>query len=304
MKINNISTQLYKQNNQCKERQTNNAPAFKGPVSNTLASAKDAFVKIGSPLYEGLATSKPFRFVIGKAAKSNNVITALMVAESVYLSSFYMLSTLGNKKIDKEQKPQMLINDALVLGVSTATTLFLDKGISGLYQNMLDKHFASPKTQDFYKKLGREVQKQLEANSAKNQLLGEIANGAEAVTAKLGEQLKGLVGKAGDLKPFEISADQLKELQGRVGSAVSANTGNLDKAKEAVGGFVDDVYTNLAAKNEINKLDKGFKKLKSVVIFGLVYRYLGPVVVTPIANKISAKLVKNKAEKQATTEKK
>lgn len=304
MKINNISTQLYKQNNQCKGIKADNVPAFKGPVSNTLASAKDAFVKTCSPLYEGLATSKPFRFVIGKAAKSNNVITALMVAESVYLSSFYMRSTLKNKKIDKEQKPQMLINDALVLGVSTATTLFLDNGINNLYQNMLDKHFANPKTQVFYKELGKKVQEQLGANSAKNQLLGEIANGAEAVTAKLGEQLSGLVGKAGDLKPFEISADKLSEIQTGVGNAIKNAGGNVDNAKKAVGGFVDDVYTNLAAKNEIDKIAPGLKKLKKLVIFGLVYRYLGPVVVTPIANKISAKLVKNKAEKQAITEKK
>lgn len=303
MKINNISTQLYKQNNQCKGIKADNAPAFKGPIPDALAKAKGVFVEKGSSRYEKLATSELFTKAVGKAAKSNNAITALMLAESIYLSSFYMLSTLFNKKIDKEQKPQMIINDALVLGVSSATTLFLDKSINGLYQKLLDKHFANPKTQEFYIDLGKKVQEQLGANSAKDQLLDKIANGTKAVTDKLDEQLKDLVGKTGKLKPFEISEAQLSKIKTDVGDAIKNAGENSDK-KQAVTQCIDKVYNQLAAKNEINKIEKGLKKLKSVVIFGLVYRYLGPVVVTPIANKISAKLVKNKTEKQAAPEKK
>lgn len=289
MKINSISTQQYKYNNQQKGAKANNSPAFKG-------------------FYETVAQSKPFQGAIGKFAKSDKTFTALLLFESCWLSGFYMLNTLRNKKIEKEQKPQMIINDAMVLGVSSAGSLFLDSKISGAFTKLTDKYLANPKNQQFYKELGKKVQEQAGANSAKNQLLGEIANGAEAVTAKLGEQLKGLVGKAGDLKPFEISADQLKELQGRVGSAVNANTGNLDKAKDAVTGCIDDVYTNLAAKNEFNKIVPGINKIKTLIVFGIIYRYLGPVVVTPLANKISSKFFNKKADKadnaQATTEKK
>ena len=41
-------------------------------------------------------------------------------------------------------------------------------------------------------------------------------------------------------------------------------------------------------------------KLKTIVIFGLIYRYIGPVLVTPLANKISSKLFKN--DKDSKTE--
>lgn len=289
MKINSISTQQYKYNNQQKGAKVNNSPAFKG-------------------FYETVAQSRPFRRLNGVVSRSDKTFTYLMLAESCWLSGFYMLNTLMNKKIDKEQKPQMIINDALVLGVSSAGSLFLDNKISGAYKKLTDKYFANPKNQQFYKELGKKVQEQAGANSAKNQLLAEIANGAEAVTTKLGDQLKGLVGKTGDLKAFEISADQLKELQGKVGEAVNANVGNLRKAKKAVSGCVDDVYERLAAKNETDKIVPGIDKLKTVIIFGIIYRYIGPVVVTPLANKISSKFFNKKADNadktQATPEKK
>ena len=89
----------------------------------------------------------------------NNTFTHLIVAESCFLSGFYMINTLRNKKIKKEQKPQMLINDTLTLGVSTAGAYLIEGKISKFVNNAAEKYFANH--QDFYTKLGLKAQEAL-----------------------------------------------------------------------------------------------------------------------------------------------
>jgi len=98
---------------------------------------------------------------------------------------------------------------------------------------------------------------------------------------------------------FEISADKLKTIQTNVKNAISLNSGNIDKAKEAVKGCVDDAYDALAARKEIKDIIPGINKLKTIVIFGLIYRYIGPVIVTPLANKLSSKFFNKKGKEEA-----
>lgn len=47
----------------------------------------------------------------------------------------------------------------------------------------------------------------------------------------------------------------------------------------------------------LNKYLTGIDKFKSIVIFTMIYRYLGPVVLTPVANKISGVIQKKKTAK-------
>ena len=70
----------------------------------------------------------------------------------------------------------------------------------------------------------------------------------------------------------------------------------MEGATKAAAGLIDDVYDKLAGKVEADKVIPGINKIKTLVIFGIIYRYLGPVVVTPIANKLSSKFFSNKKE--------
>ena len=229
-----------------------------------------------------------------------------MVAESCFLSGFYMINTLRNKKIKKEQKPQMLINDALTLGVSTAGAYLLDDKVTKVVDNLSNSYFT--KNQDFYINKAKESAKNI---AQKTGILDDIYNAAKeasddgigSVTKKIGEQLSGIVAKGDKTKAFQISADKLKEVQEGVSNAIKANKGNMEGAKKAATGLIDDVYDKLAGKVEADKIIPGINKIKTLVIFGIIYRYLGPVVVTPIANKLSSKFFSNKKDKE-TTEKK
>ena len=293
MRINSINnTYQFKKNS----NNYNNNPktqSFKG-VPSTITEPLSNF-------YEKVASKGGFQKFISKFSKTNS-FTHLMVAESCFLSGFYMINTLKNKKIKKEQKPQMLINDALTLGVSTAGAYFLDDKVTKVVDNLSNNYFT--KNQDFYINKAKESAKNL---AQKTGIMDDIFNAAKeatddgigAVTKKIGEQLSGIVAKGDKTKAFQISADKLKEVQEGVSNAIKANKGNMEGAKKAATGLIDDVYDKLAGKVEADKVIPGINKIKTLVIFGIIYRYLGPVVVTPIANKLSSKLFSNKKNNEA-----
>lgn len=49
-------------------------------------------------------------------------------------------------------------------------------------------------------------------------------------------------------------------------------------------------------KENVGKMGGGIKKLQSVFIFTLIYRYISPVIITPIANRISEKIQNDKKQ--------
>ena len=154
-----------------------------------------------SSKFERLSKSKPLQ-KFAKFLSTKNAFTHLIVADSALISGTYMIRTLKNKKIDKEQKPAMLINDALVWGFSTASTYLLDNKLNNLTEKTIDR---------FVK---------------------------------------------------------------------------VNKSNHHVMDHLDDYV-------------KGIKNIKSIVVAGFIYRYVGPVLMTPIANKISKALVGKGKDKDA-----
>lgn len=146
--------------------------------------------------FEALSKSKPLQ-KFAKFLSTKNAFTHLLVLDSALISGTYMLRTIKNKKIEKEQKPAMLINDALVWGFSTSCTYLLDSKLNKLAEKTIDKF-------------------------------------------------------------------------------VKANKGSAHVMEH-----LDDYV-------------KGIKNIKSLVIAGFIYRYVGPVIMTPIANKISKKVMEKR----------
>ena len=279
--------------------------SYKQPKTQSFKGVPETITKPLSNFYEKVAGSNSFQKFISKFSKTNS-FTHLMVAESCFLSGFYMINTLRNKKIKKEQKPQMLINDALTLGVSTAGAYLLDDKVTKVVDNISNSYFT--KNQDFYINKAKESARNI---AQKTGILDDIYNaakeasddGIDTVTKKIGEQISGIIAKGEKTKAFQISADKLKEVQEGVSNAIRANKGNMEGAKKAATGLIDDVYDKLAGKVEADKIVPGINKIKTLVIFGIIYRYLGPVVVTPIANKLSSKFFSNKKEKEPAEKK-
>lgn len=293
MRINAVNPNYNVKNNSSEKIQPSFGRVGTKPIVNGL-----------STFYNNVASKSGFQKGIKWFSKSDRSFTHIMVLESILLSGFYMINTLTNKKIKKEQKPQMVINDTLTLGVSAAGAYLAEDKITNVVMKGAEKFFANNK--DFYTKLGKDA-----AMASKNELLTKVADaavqngeglskGIENVVQSVGSHLKGIVGEEGKLKAFQMTKQNLSGIQDAVKNAVSSNAGNAEKAKEAVKAVIDDAYNNVAARGEADKLLPGINKLKVIIVFGLIYRYLGPVVITPIANKLSSKFFNNKKDESKT----
>ena len=293
MKINSINNQYQlntRRNNIQNSSQRQQNPSFGG--------VKDVIAEPLSNFYDKVASTGKLQNFVTKFSRTNS-FTHLMVAESCFLSGFYMINTLRNKKIKKEQKPQMLINDAMTLGVATAGAYLLDNKVTNVVNKVADNYFKN--NADFYIDKAKDAAQKMAAGIKDD--IGKATVDASddaisAITKKIGEQFKGM----DKSKAFQVTTDKLDEVAKNITSAIKSNKGNADKAKEAVAGTIDDIYGKLAGKVEADKIIPGINKIKTVVIFGIIYRYLGPVLVTPLANKLSSKLFDKKKTEEAKTQ--
>lgn len=302
MKINSINPQYQKNYKKTNAKQNYQTPSFKGYPPEAAANKL-------SKLYTKVADSKLFQNFANSFSKSNKTFTHLLIAESILLSGFYMINTLRNDKIKKEQKPQMLINDTLTLGVSAAGAYLAEDKITNLVKKGSEKYFE--KYSKFYTDEALNVLDKMVKTPATELIekVGEVVGnyessekfvqGLDDVSALLKTHLRNITSDGKSKRAFELSKDGLNNLQSSVKRAISENLGNAEGAKSAVGSIVKDSYIKSAARQEADKAYVGFNKLKVLIIFGIIYRYLGPVVITPIANKISSKFFDKKKDKKA-----
>ena len=80
-----------------------------------------------------------------------------------------------------------------------------------------------------------------------------------------------------------------EKMKGQVSAAVKAaknNKGAIEAARKM-------------PLKQVNGIVSGISKLKSVLVFGFIYRYFSPVFITPIANRVSEYLDKKSAKNNA-----
>ena len=284
----------------------------------------------------GHITRKPYQAVVSKLSQSNRAFTHLMVADSIILSTFYTINSLRNKKIDKKQKPQMVINDILTLGVSAGTSYFIEggitKGINALQNKYLSKHC------EYYIQQGEEIMKSesgfkkfKELGTAVANVIDQGQSGSEAAIKGIIEKIKlhakdikdndavtalkrGKDGKTRILKypglsKLKTTSEELQTVEESVKSIIENGIAKSLKKADIISNVeqaTKGLYTKIAANGSVDVLSKGIGKLKTLIVFGLIYRYLGPVLVTPLANKISAKFFdkKDESNKSEQTQKK
>ena len=285
MQVNNITPNYQIRRNSTNNVKKNATPSFGGAVPEPVVNGLSNF-------YGKVANNKGFSNFIKNFSKSPRTFTHLLVAESFLLSGFYMINTLRSKKIEKEQKPQMIINDAMVLGISTAGAYLVEDKITDKVKQWSEKYFT--KHSDFYMDCGKEA-----AEKSKEAILDKIGKeSADDIATSLSDHIKSIRGN----KTFQKAAEECDTIISSVKTAITENANDLTKAKEVVGEKITDVCKAVAARAEADKTFSGINKLKVLVIFGIIYRYLGPVVVTPIANKISSKFFEGKKDKAEKTQ--
>ena len=284
-------------------------PSFKGGIT-------DFAVKPLTKFYQNVAQSGAFKKGVAGFSASNKTFTHLMVLDSLILSTFYTINSLRNKKIEKEQKPQMVINDALTLGVSAAGSYLLDDKVSKVVSKFGEQYI--DKQKDYYKGIGQKAIDDMGDKAPIKELLSKVEEVISLPKDKLEEGIK----QVGDMfkehikpivsvddnvkKALMTNQDMVDDLAEKVTSTIknAVKEGKTDDIAKVVSEKVGDAYKTVAARAKADNFLAGLNKLKVLVVFGMIYRYLGPVLITPVANKLSDKLFgKGKADKKAQTEK-
>lgn len=261
-----------------------------------------------------IINSNFMEWLLKKTDNVENMSTHMMVIGSTLISGMYAVRTLQNDKLDQHKRRTLALNDFLTWGLSTFGAYALDKSLNKKWEGVT-RRFAA----EYIKKhTDSEYIKQFDEKQA--------ALKAEA-------KAKGIEYKAPEFTPHEL-AQKCKEnnitpynLNQRI--LEEANKASVDNYKvdirnkqiEILNAKLPDgkkmafLEKRPAIKNvkdfnvEVlkyapltNKL-KGMNAIKSIFIFGMMYRYIVPVLVMKPANKLGNYIHQKNAEKEQQTQK-
>ncbi len=229
--------------------------------------------KIAEPISKwmvNLFNKKPIKSMIKGFSHSPLGYTHMMTIESIVIGGFYMFNTARNKKIEKEQKLPLIINDGLVTSLAAVLNYTMDDKISSKIKQLQDS---------------------VKTNSMKNATKEMLEEASKIIDEK---KLKQICAK---LTPIDLSAG--KEAVGKaISEIVDADT--LKKVMNTISPEKIIKASNSTIQAEqMTKIIDGIGKFKTLAIFTIIYRYLSPVLITPIANNISGKIQHSIKEKKA-----
>src|SRR5574344_3058432 len=168
------------------------SPAFTGVWDKATS-------KLAQGITDGIFSGGKFTKFIENNKQNKTLMTHLTVLGATIISTFYIQKTLKNKKLEKDKRTTLAVNQSMVWALSTVMTYTLD--------NLINKKI--DKLTDHFKELNKSIP-------------------------------AGKVGK-----------------------------------------YVD-----------------GIRTFKSMFVAGMIYRYISPVLVTPLANAVGERIQQNKAKEK------
>lgn len=274
-------------------------------IANQAIKEKSSFFKPFSDFYDrctdGIAKhftskivdSKPMNTIAEKLKNSDNLFQHCLTLGSLITSGLYMEKTLTNDKLDKDRKQTLAVNQGLTFLVSTAGAYSLDKYLKNWWENTTSKYIGTQINDENFAKNFKginqgidEINKKLKQNPN-----GDVNKFAEEVKEALKMPKKGEKGYAGYTEFLE--------------HAVKGAIEDADDCVKSVEKLKLDKYTDKLVKNgkiaelssELKGKIKGMGLLRTMLVFGFVYRYFVPVVVTKPANLLCEKYLSHKKAK-------
>lgn len=193
--------------------------------------------------------------------KNNDMLFNHMLATgSLITSGLYVKKTLDNKDMDKDRKNTLAINQVLTFGISTIGAYSMDKSLNKWWSKVTNRYVGMHIND---KNFSSEYGKTLKAVAEKNKLIKEANKKLPKADRKLLEQ--------------------------------------APRVNEYLEGYIKDKNISIPEKDlkSLSSRINGMGLLKKMVVFGLVYRFLVPVLVTPIANRLGDKMVQKRKAKEA-----
>ena len=249
--------------------------------------------------------------------KDKNYQAHLAAIVGCILSGFYMLDTARSKTIEKDQKMPLILNQGVVCAFSTAGAYtlnsYLDKKINNVAELFSIAKIKDTKLQEHFLKYKADPQYAdvVERAALKNEKLSQILKKLENKFEFTNNTLVFIKDELKKSKDDTVAKNFIKEIK-------NINTQGRDKAdvlkelflkrmkdskvlksvynREAMNNAVK-LYAGRPESGNLPKLLNGFKTAKALMIFALIYRFVSPVIATPIANKFSEKFEAKKKSK-------
>lgn len=275
-----LNTNTFNTNNQAyKKYQQNSKPSFKGKTpaaeiaefmsaipekSKLLKGLDDKYEKgaevIGRKFTRRLVDNKVTAWCVDKVKNSKYLFNHMMAVGSAITSGMYMFKTLNNDQMDKDRKNTLAINQLLTFVISTAGAYAIDSKLGNWWEKKTADYASHQLSDDT---LTKAFLKKNEEIAAKN---AEIIKANKAKVSK--KDLKFMLEDSITVKDFiKGRSSYLAEVAG-------------------------------SQKRLLERID-GMGILKSMIIFGAVYRFLVPVLVVPVANRLGDKMIEKRKAKEA-----
>ncbi len=264
-------------------------PAFKG-APRVHSKLFDPIKKQYDNLAEGIARNYYEKFYRSKFAKRfvdktkniKNMTTHMSAIGATLISGMYTIRTLQNDKLDPEKRKTLALNDVMTWGLSTAGSYFLDSKLANWWDGVTTRFAANYLLDNPRAKRTRTFGEWDSKNI--NQFMQDWYVRKNNRIDQLNKKIE----------------DSLAD-----GSYKGLRKPNLHhvKAEDAIPyKNIRDFNLDVLKNKRLTTLIDGMGVLKSLFVFGMVYRYIVPVLVMKPANKIGAYIHKKNAEKEQAQE--
>lgn len=293
--------------------------SFKASVNpNVISRATNRATDVIAHGEGWLASTKPVQKLID-FLKDKNYQQHIVATVGLVLSGFYMTDTARSKTIEKDQKMPLIMNQGIVATASTVGGYTLDnyltkklsnftetfnisnikdKTVQQIVLNMhakkdnlekadIDSLFSKIKNVEENRNYTweKDIVESFEFNSGiKKQLKAQLKKTPNDETIKNVLEEIDKIPKKDVEKPFKASEIFVKNMK---------NNKFMKKlfSKQA---FNNSLKLVTNGEKNLSQLMTGLKIAKSIMVFGLIYRFISPVVATPIANSMSARVEKKR----------
>lgn len=266
------------QSNPYRQNRYNQIPAFTGKpaeaigqeMANAARGSKifEPFTKMYDNMTSWIAKNVISHVVNNKGVqkfaenfKNNDMLFNHMLAMgSLITSGLYVKKTLDNKDMDKDRKNTLAINQVLTFIISTIGAYSMDKSLNKWWSKVTNKYVGIQiNDKDFASEFGK------------------------------------------TLKDVAVRNKEIKEANKKLAKGDRKLLEQAPRVDEYLKSYIKDKNVALSEENlkSLTNRIKGMGLLKKMVVFGLVYRFIVPVLVTPIANKIGDRMITKRKEKEA-----
>lgn len=266
-----LQTQIYNQNSTTSyNRNASNNVRFTGTYDKmTDWIAKNYY----SRFYRSKFAESFIKYTKGK--KWDNMTTHMSALGSTLISGMYIARTLDNDKLDPQKRKTLALNDLMVWAISTMGAYFMDAKLAGWWDGITTRFVANYLMDN---KKAKRVRTLGDWNPAN--IKEVMGNWHEKVNARI-EEINAKIA-SGDYK---------------------GGRKPLNKVEATAYKNVRDFNLDVLKNRKLTTLIDGMGVLKSLFVFGMVYRYIVPVLVMKPANIIGNYFHNKKAQAEAANNK-